>query len=164
MKILVISDTHIPRVANDLPEEVYAAIEKCDMILHAGDFVEIDILDKLKSLRPTTAVYGNMDSSRLRNVLKEKEIISAGKFKIGLIHGYGAPSELMETVRKEFKNVDAIIFGHSHVPISIVKDGVLFFNPGSPTDTIFARTNSYGIIEISDKEIQGKIISIKLPR
>lgn len=160
MKILVISDTHIPRSAHDLPEAIYKEIENVDMIVHAGDLVEKDVLEKLQSLRETKAVYGNMDSGALQHVLKSKEIFQAGKFKIGLIHGYGAPANLIDTVAGEFKGVDAIIFGHSHEAVNMVKDGVLFFNPGSPTDKIFAKENSYGILEITDKKIEGKIVKI----
>jgi hypothetical protein len=160
MRILVISDTHIPRSAQDLPGAVYKEIEKVGMIIHAGDFVEKEVYDKLKSLRDLKAVCGNMDSAALRHILKPKEVFSVGKFRIGVIHGYGAPANLIDTIKGEFKDVDAIIFGHSHATVNMVKDGILFFNPGSPTDKIFAQTNSYGILEIADKKIEGKIIKI----
>lgn len=159
-RILVLSDTHIPRVAIDLPCKIYEEIESVDMILHAGDFVEKEALDKLKTLKETKAVYGNMDSPNIRNELNPKEIIQIEKVKIGLIHGYGAPRELIETVKGEFANVDAIVFGHSHSAVNMVKDGVLFLNPGSPTDTIFATSNSYGILEIDGSNIKGNIIII----
>jgi hypothetical protein len=100
-----------------------------------------------------------MDSSAVRKRLKEKEIIAAGKFKIGLIHGYGAPKDLLQTVKGEFKNVDAIVFGHSHAAVNIKKDGMLYFNPGSPTDTIFAKANTYGILEVTEKGIEGTIVN-----
>lgn len=161
MKILVLSDTHIPRAAHDLPQKVYDAIQDVDMIIHAGDFVEKEILDKLKSLRETKAVYGNMDSSAIRHLLNPKEIIVIGKRRIGLTHGYGAPNELTETVRTEFPaGVDAIVFGHSHSPVNMVKDGVLYFNPGTPTDTVFATANSYGILEVTDAKIAGRIVKL----
>lgn len=160
MRILVISDTHIPRAAHDLPEAVYKEIENVEMIVHAGDIVEKDLLEKLRSLRETKAVYGNMDSGALQHILKDKEVFQVGKFKIGLIHGYGAPANLIDTVAGEFKGIDAVIFGHSHEPVNMVRDGVLFFNPGSPTDKIFAKTNNYGIIEVTDKAIEGKIVRL----
>lgn len=160
MRILVLSDTHIPRVAHDLPKEIYDEIPKVDMIIHAGDFVEKELLDKLKTLKETRAVYGNMDSSNMHNGLNQKEVIQVGKFKIGVTHGHGAPRDIIETVKGEFDGVDAIVFGHTHSPINVVKDGILFFNPGSPTDKIFAAYNSYGILEIDDKKIEGKIIKI----
>ena len=160
MRILVISDTHIPRSAQDLPDAVYKEIEGVDMIVHAGDLVEKDLFEKLKSLRETKAVCGNMDSVELRRTLNPKEIIEVGKFRIGLIHGYGAPANLIETVKGEFKDVDAIIFGHSHAALNMIKDGILLFNPGSPTDKIFANKNTYGILEVTDKKIEGRIIEI----
>jgi putative phosphoesterase len=160
VRILVLSDTHIPRAAADMPKRVYDEIETCDMIFHAGDFVEKSLLDKLSALRETKAVYGNMDSGKLKEMLNPKEVIDVGRFSIGLIHGYGAPGELIETVASEFSSVNAIVFGHSHAATSIVKNGVLFFNPGSPTDRIFAAYNSYGILEVSEKKVEGKIIRL----
>lgn len=160
MRILVLSDTHIPRVAQDLPKSIYDEIKNVDLILHAGDFVDAEVLDALKKLKKVHAVYGNMDGPDVRRVLKDKEIVHAGKFRIGLIHGYGAPNDLVATVRKEFANVDAIVFGHSHIAMNAVHDGILFFNPGSPTDTIFASANTYGILEVNDKKIEGKIINL----
>ncbi|MFA6078470.1 MAG: metallophosphoesterase family protein [Candidatus Omnitrophota bacterium] len=161
MRIMVLSDTHIPRTIPDLPIQIYDAIKDVDMIFHAGDFVEKEVLDKLMSLRPVKAVYGNMDSQKLREVLKPKEVIEVEGCKIGLIHGYGASKDLMETVRKEFdSSVKAIVFGHSHNAIATTKDGILYLNPGSSTDTIFAPYNSYGILEVSKGSIEGKIVRI----
>ena len=159
MKIVVISDTHIPRVAHDIPPQIYSDIETCDAIINAGDFVEEALLDKLNILRKTYAVCGNMDTDNLRRRLKQKEVIKFGKFKVGIIHGYGAPRDIEETVMKEFTEVDAIVFGHSHSATNVLKSGILLFNPGSPTDKIFAKSNSYGILEISDK-IEGRIINL----
>jgi len=160
LRILVLSDTHIPVAAQDLPGEIYKAIEGVDMIFHAGDIMDAGVLDKLRSLKETKAVCGNMDSKELCMTLNSKEIINIGKFKIGLMHGYGAPSEIMPTVRREFDKVDVLVFGHSHAAMNIKKDGVLYFNPGSPTDKIFASKNSYGILEVTDKTIEGTIIEI----
>lgn len=160
MRIVVLSDTHIPRTAQDMPAAVYEEIKKADMVIHAGDFVEREFYEKLSKMKDMKAVCGNMDALNLRNILSSKELIKIGKYKIGLIHGYGVPSEIMETVRREFGKVDAIVFGHSHKPVNIVKDGVLFFNPGSPTDKIFAEYNSYGILELTDNKIEGKIIRL----
>ncbi len=159
MKIFVLSDTHIPRTANDLPFKLYEEIQKCDLIIHAGDIVEKSFYDKLKNIKDIKAVYGNMDSTELKNVLQQKEIINAGKFKIGLIHGWGSPDRVEENIRKEFKDVDVIIYGHTHIPKNEIVDGVLFFNPGSPTDKTFAPCNSYGILKIGDS-ISGEIIEI----
>lgn len=160
MRILVLSDTHIPRAADDLPDAVYREAKRVDLILHAGDFVEMSVLDKLRKICEVKAVRGNMDEAKLREVLKDKEVIDVEGASIALIHGHGPKTNLVETVRREFTNVNAIVFGHSHSPFNEVRDGILFFNPGSSTDTIFASENSYGIIEVKNRAIKGKIIRL----
>jgi hypothetical protein len=102
-----------------------------------------------------------MDPYEVRKVLPEKEIITVAKFRIGMMHGYGLPHNLIELTTKVFKddNVNLIIFGHSHSSLNERKNGVLYFNPGSPTDKIFSPYNSYGMIEINDN-IEARIIKI----
>ncbi len=161
MKILVLSDTHVPRMARDIPKAVYAEIKKADLIMHAGDFVEMSFFNKLSKLKKTVAVYGNMDSRELTSALKAKEIVEAGKFRIGLIHGWGSPDGLAERILEEFKGekLDCIVYGHSHRPMNETIEKVLFFNPGSPTDKIFAPYNSYGMIE-TDGKLTAKIVKL----
>jgi len=162
VRILVLSDTHIPKTADDLPQAVYDEIAKADIILHAGDLTEKSLYEKLvSSKKRVNAVCGNMDSPALRATLPQKEVVEVGPFKIGLIHGYGAPAELLATVRKEFGKVDAIVFGHSHKATNTVTEGVLFFNPGSPTDKFFAPFHSVGILEVTCRGIAGQIIQLE---
>jgi len=103
-----------------------------------------------------------MDSSRVRNILSKIEIIKIENIKIILTHGWGDPKRLIPLLKEEFKKdkANAIIFGHSHHSINELRDNILFFNPGSPTDKIFSPYNSYGILEVSDNNIQGKIIKL----
>ncbi|MFA5145203.1 MAG: metallophosphoesterase family protein [Candidatus Omnitrophota bacterium] len=162
MRICVISDTHIPDRAQDIPRQVWEEIKKSDMVIHAGDFVDSSVLDKLKSACGNVkAVWGNMDSEETRKTLRQKEIFKIGNHVIGIMHGYGAPNKLADLMASIFKddNVNLIIFGHSHIPLNEKKGGVLFFNPGSPTDKVFSQYNSYGIIEINDT-IEAKIIRL----
>lgn len=153
MRIIVLSDTHVPRMARDIPMAIYEEIKKADLVLHAGDFTEASFLEKLRKLKKTVGVYGNMDSKELSSSLKAKEIVQAGKFRIGLIHGWGAVEGLTDRISGEFKGdkVDCIVFGHSHHPLSQTIKKVLFFNPGSSTDKMFAPYNSYGILEVKEK-------------
>lgn len=160
MRIGVISDTHIKESIVELPNVIIEDFKKVDLILHAGDLVNISVLEELNKLAQTKAVVGNMDSAEVVRILAQKEVIKIGKFKIGLIHGYGPVDGLIERVRKELDpDIDMIVFGHSHRAVNELIDGILFFNPGSPTDKIFATNNSYGIIEINDK-IKAKIITL----
>ena len=162
MKIGVISDTHIPDRAKAIPEKILIEFKNMDMIIHAGDLVDLNTLDALKSICPDVrAVRGNMDPQEVREKLPEKEIIKAGNYKIALMHGSGTPNKLIDLLSNIFENdnPDIIIFGHSHYPVNEKRGDVLFFNPGSATDKIFSPFNSYGIIEINDK-INAKIVKL----
>ncbi|MFH1577603.1 MAG: metallophosphoesterase family protein [Candidatus Omnitrophota bacterium] len=162
MKIGVISDTHIPLNAQEIPAALLESLKSVDMIMHAGDLIKLSVIDTLRSICATVkAVYGNMDSVDVKKCLPEKEIISIGKYRLGLTHGKGSPNALFDTVTDIFKNdsVDMIIFGHSHYPINEKRGKIIYFNPGSPTDNIFAPFRSYGIIEI-DNKIKTSIVKI----
>ena len=162
MKIIVISDTHIPERANKIPRQVIDVIKKADMLVHAGDFVDLSVLDLLKEACPNLkAVWGNMDNFKIKKTLPEKEIFRAGKYNIGIMHGFGPPGKLIEFLSDAFKNdtVDVIIFGHSHQGHNQRIGDILFFNPGSLTDEIFSSYNSYGIIQIND-EIEASIVKL----
>jgi uncharacterized protein len=158
MKIGVVSDTH----SKVLPQKMLSDFKGVDLILHAGDFCGLETLQVLKRINEVNAVYGNMDGSDLRKILPKSRIIELGDIRLGLFHGEGAPKNLIDTVKAQFKGckVDAIIFGHSHHPMNEMIDGILFFNPGSSTDQVFAPYQSYGILEINGKKISGRIVKI----
>ena len=162
MKIIVLSDTHIPGRAKDLPEEVYVQIKGADLLIHAGDITSLAFFKKLGKLnKEIKAVQGNMDEPALKDILPARQLINIGGFSIGITHGGGSPFGLMDWCEKEFQkeNPNVIIFGHSHKPFNGYRGKTLFFNPGSPTDKIFSPINSYGMITINDK-IEAKIINV----
>ena len=162
MKIGVISDTHIPERAKDIPQKILNEFKTVDMVIHVGDLSEPQVLEQLRSVcKDVRAVWGNMDPYEVRAILPQKEIIKVGKYKIGVMHGYGNPAYLADILKEEFKsdNVNLVIFGHSHQPFNEKKDNIWYFNPGSATDDTCAPYKSYGIIEINDG-IATKIIKI----
>lgn len=162
MKIGIVSDTHITSKFVTLPKKLLDGLKGSDMIIHAGDLVDLSALDALKNICPNVvAVCGNMDNDAARKRLAEKEIVKAGKYTIGVMHGRGAPGKLIEFLTEAFKkeNPDIIVFGHSHEGYNRKHGNTLFFNPGSPTDNVFSPYNSYGIIEVNDG-IEAKIIKI----
>lgn len=160
MKIGVLSDTHIPKAALDLPEEVYYDFVNVDLIFHAGDLVELSVLRNLEKLAPVKAVCGNMDVGAVQKILPKKLVVTVGKFKIGLIHGFGPVKGLEQRVKAEFdKDVHMVVFGHSHMPLSEKIGKTKLFNPGSPTDKVFAPYNTYGILDV-ENEIVERIIRI----
>lgn len=162
MKIGVISDTHIHRPDDEFPKQLIEGLTGVDLILHAGDLVDISVLNRLQKIARVIAVHGNMDSNAVRGTLLEQEIISVEKIKIGLVHGWGPPMGLIDRVKEVFltKNVDVIIYGHSHIAATKQLDNILFINPGSPTDKIFAPYNSYAILNIEGRQIDAKIIKL----
>jgi uncharacterized protein len=162
MKIGVVADTHLSAKNLPLPSRLINGLKGVDMIVHAGDIVEMEVLDQLKTICPEVkAVAGNMDSEAVKWALPQKEIFNAGKFVIAVMHGWGPPAGLPELVLGELrdKKPDVIIFGHSHAPYNKKVSGVLLFNPGSVTDTVYAEYNSYGIIEIG-RTIKARIVKI----
>jgi hypothetical protein len=162
VRIGVISDTHIPGRAKEIPKIILDDFKNVDIVVHAGDLVDLSVLNKLREVcHNVKAVWGNMDSDDVRNHLPDKLVFNAGGFKIGVMHGTGAAASLRRVLSEAFKDdfVDVIIFGHSHAPFNERIKGTLFFNPGSATDKLFAEFNSYGIIEINDK-IEARIVNI----
>jgi putative phosphoesterase len=161
-RIGVIADTHIPKQAQRLPEELLEQLAKVDFIIHAGDFEDLETLKELQKVSRVIAVSGNMDSKKVKDRLPHREVLNVDHYKIGIIHGWGDPHTLPKRVLQEFKpdNVDCVVFGHSHQVYNQTIDDVLMFNPGSPTDTMFAHFKSFGILETSPEGIKGEIIRL----
>jgi len=159
MKIGVLSDTHVPAIMPSLPPAVFEIFRGVDLILHAGDIVELAVLDELSRIAPVEAVAGNMDSSEVHMRLPMKKIVSIGRYSVGLIHGKYRIDIQKEMIRKEFEAVDLIVFGHSHTPFWGKIDGVYFLNPGSPTDKRFAPYNSVALLDVGD-ELKAEIVRI----
>ncbi len=154
MKIGVISDTHIPDKSKHLPQGILDVFKQVDIVVHAGDMVGLEVIAELEMVcAKVFAVAGNMDSQAVKNKYPLKELFDVKGFKIGVMHGWGAPLNLVDVLKDAFKadNPDIIIFGHSHIPMNELIGTTLFFNPGSASDAT-AGYNSYGIIEINDRK------------
>ncbi len=161
MKIGVLSDTHIPHKAKALPQKVIDMLGTMDAIIHAGDYVDVSVVELLESLGSFYGVCGNMDGHQIKQRLPQKRIVSLGGFSIGLMHGWGSPDGLEERIVSKFENEnpDAIIYGHSHKACSKEKNGRLLFNPGSPTDTRLTAFCSIGILSLG-QTISAEIIRL----
>jgi len=160
-RIGVISDTHIVdawfenTLLESLQNEHFKGV---DIILHAGDLVDPEILTRF-SYCPILAVCGNMDGPAFD--LPRRRVLSVGPFRLGLIHGWGSPNGLEQRLLSEFleENIDCMVYGHSHMPTCRRQGDQLLFNPGSPTDRRNAPFHSVGILEVGDS-IQGRIIPL----
>ncbi len=160
MKIGVISDTHLRQYDERLRRIVDEYFRDVEIIMHAGDLVALEVLDVFAG-KKVKAVYGNMDGADIRDRLSDKMLIEMGGFRIGLIHGWGMPFGLEKKLRKQFDQIDCLVYGHTHHACNKLKDGVLYFNPGSAMDKRFAKKNTIGILEIGDA-ITGRIIEISV--
>jgi len=121
MKIGVISDTHIPDRAKEIPRKILEAFKEVNMVVHAGDLVEVRVLEELKTVcRNVKAVWGNMDHYEVKKELPEKEIFAVGNYKIGIMHGYGHPNKLIDLMSEVFKkdNLDLIILLFKAFPVN----------------------------------------------
>lgn len=157
----VVSDTHIPSRGKVIPDIVLKAFRGVDMIIHAGDLLKDYVIYELEELAPVHAVAGNNDDFFMQDKLGKKKILDIGGVKIGITHGdIGYGGNALKNAVNIFKNdpVNCVVFGHSHAPHNEEIDGVLFFNPGSPTDKRRQPRYSYGIIKIKDKRVSGQII------
>jgi uncharacterized protein len=142
MRLAVLTDTHVASM-QELPGSMLKALADADLIVHAGDFTEIAVLEGLRALREVKAVCGNMDSITIKMVLPRKDLFVVAGKKVGIIHGWGTPLGIASRVRGEFDDVDVIIFGHSHASCNERIRGALMFNPGRCRD-------SYGLLTIAD--------------
>jgi uncharacterized protein len=159
MIVGVLSDTHIPSTVQSLPPVIFDIFKDVELILHAGDIVELSVLDELRALAPVEAVAGNMDDSEVLARLPQKKILTLDRYRVGLIHGKYKIDVQKEMIRKEFDSVDLIVYGHSHTPFWGQIDGLYFLNPGSPTDALHAPYNSVAVLEIGDR-LHAEIIRI----
>jgi uncharacterized protein len=150
-KILLMSDTHLgPN--QTLPPALLPHIEACDRIIHAGDLVSVELMNRLSALKPLTAAQGNMDCHELKLILPEIASLEVMGTKIGVIHGWGAPSGIVNRVLPKVQDMgfDVVIYGHSHFPDICGVGGILFVNPGSAVDRRAAPYCSVGVLEIGE--------------
>jgi len=159
VKIGVISDTHLKSYDERLRIIMEDYFGDVSLILHAGDLVDISILDAFDG-KEVKAVCGNMDSPEVKKLLPDKLVLDLNGYKVGLIHGWGIPFGIEKKLRGKFDDIDCLIYGHTHRAVNMVKDNVLFFNPGSAIDKRFSENNTIGILEINDT-ITGEIIELK---
>jgi putative phosphoesterase len=159
--VALISDTHLPRGTRRIPDACVASMRASDLILHAGDFTYPEVLEELESLGPPVAgVHGNVDTEELRQRLPEARVVNAGGAKIAIVHDAGPAAGRLERMRARFPEADAVVFGHSHIPLHEEREGFQIFNPGSPTDRRFQASHTMGIAEVDDGKIRFKLVPL----
>ncbi len=136
VRLLLITDTHVPGRARDLPPQVWATVDETDVVVHAGDWTSEALLDALAArARRLVGVYGNNDGPALRARLPEVARDTIGGVRIAVVHETGPSRGRQTRCAAEYADVDVLVFGHSHIPWDTTAGtGLRLLNPGSPTD------------------------------
>ena len=135
-RLLLMADTHVPRRARDLPGALWRVVDEADVVLHAGDWVDVSLLDALeRRSRRLVACYGNNDGPLLRERLPEVASVTVDGLPIAVVHETGAARGREERCEVAFPEAALLVFGHSHIPWdTTTARGLRLLNPGSPTD------------------------------
>jgi len=152
MRLLLLADTHIPRRARDLPEQVWEQVDRADVVVHAGDWVELSVLDSLtRRAARVVGVAGNNDGPGLHARLPEVAQVELEGLRLAVVHETGPAAGREERCAARFQQADVLIFGHSHIPWdSTAATGLRLINPGSPTDRRRQPACTYATAEIAD--------------
>jgi putative phosphoesterase len=161
VKVAVISDTHTAGMSRTIPAGAWPFLESADHILHGGDVTDPGVLDELKALAPLTVVMGNCDGPDVRawGVPDETEV-TLGGVRIAMLHDSGPKGGRVARMRKRFPQARVVVFGHSHLPWNEDSDGLLLFNPGSPTWKRTAPFPSMGLLWIENGTVEGEIFPV----
>jgi len=141
-RLLLVSDTHVPARARRLPDDVWRAVDAADVVVHAGDWVDVATLDALEERAARlVGVVGNNDGPALRARLPEVARVVVEGLRVAVVHETGAAAgrerrvDARTDLHVDGRRPDLLVFGHSHVPWDAVSPaGTRLLNPGSPTD------------------------------
>jgi putative phosphoesterase len=159
----LISDTHVPSRAKSIPKRVLEVFEKVDYIVHAGDLVQLSVIDELEQLAPVLAVYGNMDGPEIRGKLPKINTLKVFEWKIGVMHDPGTlfgMSKMRELAKQN--NFNVLVYGHTHNSNIKWEENILYINPGSPTNPLppFVTKPSVALLKITKEKIVPEIVHI----
>ena len=158
MILAIISDTHMPKGMRRLPDACVERLRSSDAILHGGDLSELSVLRELEELGPPVhAVRGNVDSPELRLILPATRIVEG---RIAMIHDAGPATGRLARLRRTFPQAEAVVFGHSHIPLHESADGFQIFNPGSPTERRRSPRHTMGMVTVTTERLEFELIAL----
>ena len=161
MRIVIISDTHMPRGGRRLPEECVARLGRADLILHAGDLVQRSFLDELFAYgAPIAAIHGNMDEPDLQAKLPGERIVETGEARIGMVHDPGPAEGRAARLAARFPGCDAVVYGHTHEPRVERHEGVWLLNPGSPTERRRSPQRALLELVVEGRELRPQLVEL----
>jgi uncharacterized protein len=151
----------MPKGPRALPAACVERLRAADAILHAGDFVTVEVLELLESLGPPLhAVHGNVDEPAVMMRLPAVRVVEAGGVRIGMTHDGGPADGRLARLRRRFPDADAVVFGHSHMPMHEEAGGFQIFNPGSPTERRRAPAHTMGVATARDGRLQFELVAV----
>lgn len=161
-RLLLIADTHVPARAKRLPEVVLRAVEDADVVVHAGDWIDVATLDLLESRsRVLHGVYGNNDGADLRARLPEIARFTVEEVEVAVVHETGQRQKREERMDAAFPGSDLLVFGHSHIPWdTVAPSGMRLLNPGSPTDRRRQPVCTMMTVTIDGRRIEPTLVPI----
>ncbi|HEV3473959.1 MAG TPA: metallophosphoesterase [Actinomycetota bacterium] len=163
MRILVLSDTHVPDFAPGLPAGLSDELDRADLILHAGDVTSAELLEELAAHAPLRVAMGNGDGEDVRAWGAGDEVrLEVEGVRLAMIHDSGPRKGRERRLRRRFPDADVVVFGHSHIPVDAETDGLRLFNPGSPTWKRREPIATYGRIDIARGEVRSRILPLPL--
>jgi uncharacterized protein len=161
LEIAVIADTHLPRGRRRLPDACVERIRGAGLLIHAGDFSTAAALEEIAALGPElVAVHGNVDDAELRRRLPERTVVEVEGARIGVVHDAGPRRGRLARMRRAFADANAVVFGHSHLPLHESEDGFQIFNPGSPTERRRAPSHTMGIAVVDGGGVTFSLVEV----
>lgn len=165
VRLLLVADTHVPLRAKQLPGDLLCEVDRADVVVHAGDWVDVATLDLMEGrARRLVGVYGNNDGQELRARLPELARVELGGVRFGVVHETGAARGREERCAALYPDLDVLVFGHSHIPWDTEASGGLrLLNPGSPTDRRRQPYCTYMTCTVADGMLD-EVVLHRLPR
>jgi putative phosphoesterase len=162
MRLVLISDTHLPHRGRDLPDSVWSAVDAADVVIHAGDWVSVDLLDALEARAARLiGCWGNNDGPGLRSRLPERADVTLAGVRFTVVHETGSAAGREARMSAAYPDTDVLVFGHSHIPWDTsAPNGLRLLNPGSPTDRRRQPHHTFMTVTLDD----GKLGEVTLHR
>ena len=156
MRLLLLADTHLPTRARDLPAQVWSEVEAADVVVHAGDWVSVALLDRLEERsQRLLACWGNNDGPELRERLPEVARATLAGVRVAVVHETGSRTGREARAVLAHPDTDLLVFGHSHIPWDTTAGGGLrLLNPGSPTDRRRQPTCTFMTLHLHDGAVR----------
>ena len=159
MRLLLLADTHVPRRAKGLPPVVWQHVDAADAVVHAGDWVDVSLLDEISARAHVIGCYGNNDGPELRSRLPEVARAELGGLRFAVVHETGGAAGRDQRMAAAFAETDVLVFGHSHIPWdTTASTGLRLLNPGSPTDRRRQPCCTFMTVDVADGRLQDVVL------